>query len=169
MTTNVADFVDSLKAAVAIPGTFADEFPDTTDDDLAALLLDSFAETQLFGFFGTWTADDLGVVTPDLTRAEGALVVIYATVRMLRTELRNRKTHVRYEASGTVFEQDQGASTLVALLKTYEDEKKAITALGRTNGAATAFYMADQYISRSMAFSSNVLFLDENQHYYGWN
>lgn len=164
--TDLADAVDSLKNALAVPGTFADIFPDTTDDDLAAVLLDGFAEAQLYGFFSTYTATDEAVVTPNLTRREMSLIVLYTTVRVLRAELKNRKTHVRYEASGTVFEQDTAVGLLVALLKTYEDEKKTVTKAGVTSGAGTAFYMADQYLERQYsAFGSFVV----SEPYAGWN
>lgn len=123
--TSLADLVEPLKREVAVPGTFTTVFPATSDEDLEAALLDAFAQAQLDGFFSTSDATDSGVVTPDLSRAAAALVVVYAGVRLLTAELINRKAHTRYEASGAVFEQDFAASVLVQALKDLA-AKKAI-------------------------------------------
>lgn len=149
MATDLSDLVPALQRSVAVPGTFATIFPDSTNNDLAALLLDAFSEAQLDGFFTTYTSDDDGLVTEDMSRAEQALVVIYASVRILRNEIRNRKTHRRYEAGSTVFEEDQGASLLVEMLKDYNDQKKELRKQGRAGLAGTAFFMADAYLMRA--------------------
>lgn len=151
--SDLFDLVDPLKRAVAVPGTFAGQFADTTDDDLADTLLDAFAEAQLFGFFTTYSADDDGIVTPDLTRGQGALLVIFAMCRILSSEIRNRKTHTRYEAKGAVFENDQSATMLVQLLKDYQAQKADLLAVSRrASGAGGAFYMADQYYQRAVGY-----------------
>ena len=146
--SELSDLVEPLKRAVAVPGEFTGSFANTTDTDLAEVLLDAFAEAQLFGFFGTYASDDDGVVTPDLSRGEGALVVIFAMCRVLSAEIRNRKTHIRYEAKGAVFEQDQSATMLVQLLKDYQAQKADL--LKRASYATSAFYMADQYFLRAV-------------------
>lgn len=116
---------ESLKRAVAVPGTFATVFPDTADTDIEALLADAVAEAQLDGFLAALTLNvDDNEVDPDLTPAQGALVVIYAGYRMLTNEIRNRKSHVRYEAGPTVFEQDQEGSTLNELLRQINERKR---------------------------------------------
>ena len=148
MATDLFDLVPALQRSVAVPGTFATFFPETTDDDLAQTLLDAFAEAQLDGFFPTYTADNDGLVTETLTRAEQALIIIYASVRILQSEIRNRKTHVRYEAGPTVFEEDQGSSTLVEMLKQYRERKKELRQQGLKGDAGAAFYMADAYLMR---------------------
>jgi hypothetical protein len=147
--SELADLVDPLKRTVAVPGTFAETFPATGDDDLEATLLDAFAEAQLDGFFAEAFSDDDGLVSPDLARGEGALVVIYAAARIITAELRNRKTHVRYEASGAVFEQDTTASLLVALLKDLSARKLDLLTQARQRGHASAFLMADAYFIRA--------------------
>lgn len=149
--------VDALKRSVAVPGTFDAIFTETTDTDLEDTLLDAFAEAQLWGFFPTHDADDLGVVTPDLTRGEGALVVIFAMCRVLTAEIRNRKTHTRYEAGGAVFEQDQAGGLLIQLLKDYQLQKAELLKRGNVS-AASAFYMADQYFLRAVGGSSEYVF-----------
>jgi hypothetical protein len=150
VSTNLAADVPALQRAVAVPGTFGTLFPDTGDEDLLFTLLDGFAEAQLDGFLLTYTATDIGLVTENMTRAERALVVLYAGVRILQNEIRNRKTHTRYEASGSVFEQDQSAIMLVELLKEYQAQKVQVKAQLLRRGAAMAFSMADQYVIRAV-------------------
>lgn len=150
MATDLAELVPALKRAVAVPGTFATLFPDTIDADLEATLLDGFAEAQLDGLLSDLTADDNAVVTPALTRAQGALVVLYGSVRILLNEIRNRKTHTRYEASGSVFEQDQAATMLVQLLKDYQQQKKDVKEALRRGSVASAFSMVDAYWLRAV-------------------
>ena len=151
--SDLFDLVDPLKRAVAVPGEFTGSFANTTDTDLADVLLDAFAEAQLFGFFGAHGSDDDGIVTPDLSRGEGALVVIFAMCRVLNSEIRNRKTHVKYEAKGAIFEQDQSATMLVQLLKDYQAQKADLLKRA-TYAAGSAFYMADQYFLRAVGYGS---------------
>lgn len=129
--TDLAELVEPLKREVAVPGTFSAAFPDTTDDDLAASLLDAFAQAQLDGFLLKTDADDNGVTSPDLSRGAQGLLVLYAGIRFLTTDLLNRKSHTRYEAGGAVFEQDQGASILVEALKNLQAKKASIIALAQ--------------------------------------
>ena len=150
MSTNLALDVPALQRAVAVPGTFATLFPSTSDDDLLFTLLDGFAEAQLDGFFTGYTSSDLGLVTETMTRAERALVVLYSSVRILQNEIRNRKTHKRYEASGTVFEEDQSAQMLVQLLKDYQAQKKDVRDQLRRGTASAAFSMCDLYIAKAV-------------------
>lgn len=134
--TDLADLVEPLKREVAVPGTFAALFPDTTDDDLAAALLDAFAQAQLDGFLSNSNATDDGILSPDLSRGASALVVLYAGIRFLTVDLINRKSHIRYEASGAVFEQDSAASVLVQALKDLRAKKEAITETAKAQARA---------------------------------
>jgi hypothetical protein len=72
------DNVESLKRVVATPGTFDTLFPDTTDQDLVGTLLDGIAQAQLDGLLASYTYDDTGTVTPDLSAPQSALVILYA-------------------------------------------------------------------------------------------
>lgn len=141
--SELTELVEPLKRTVAVPGTFADVFPNTSDDDLASTLLDAFAEAQLDGFYPAVDITDDGVTTPDLTRAETALVVMYASGRILEMEILNRKSHVRYEAGPTVFEQDQGVSLLTEALKGIRDRKRDLLDQARRGLMYDGFTMAD--------------------------
>ncbi len=144
------DLIEPLKRYVAVPGTFGDVFPDTTDDDLLGSLMDGFAEAQLDGYFLTFQMDDEGETAPDIDRAQGALIALYAATRIVQTQLANLKTVTRYEARGLVYEAQQSAQVLVALLKDLQDRKKAIANRKDVYGAGAAFTMADQYAAREM-------------------
>lgn len=122
--SSLVDLIEPLKRSVAIPGGFDAAFPNTGDLDLLGTLLDAFAECQLYGMLLDYEATDEGEVTPDLPRGATAMVVIFAMCRILSTEVMNRKSHVRYEASGNVFEQDQGAATLTAALKDLQTKRQ---------------------------------------------
>ena len=147
--SDLADLVEALKRTVAVPGTFSDVFPETTDEDLVGSLLDGFAEAQLDGYF---IAPEVEVedtsTTPDLSRAEGALIVLYSAVRIVQTQLINLKTSVRYEAKGLVYEAQTSASVLVALLKDLQARKVLVADRKQVGGAGAAFTMADQYLAR---------------------
>lgn len=151
--TDLADLVEPLKREVAVPGTFRTVFPDTTDDDLAAALLDAFAQAQLDGFMVANVANDDGLVLPDLSRGAAALVVIYAGIRFLTTDLLNRKSHVRYEAGGAVFEQDTGSSILVEALKGLRAKKDAMIAAAQAGArAGIGITMVDGYVVKAVDF-----------------
>lgn len=149
--TDLSDLNDSLKRAVAAPGEFATVFGSATDDDVTGALMDGFAEAQLDGWFtpswgGLITLDvDANTVTPDITNAQGALIVIYAAYRLITARLFNLKTHVKYSASGADYETDQAASLLTTMLKQMADRKAQLYQKALYSGANAAFHMADGY------------------------
>jgi hypothetical protein len=146
VTVQLADLTDALKRALAVPGTFDTAYPNTTEADLLGSLMDGFSEAQLDRFFSGWDFDGItGVLTSTLDRAAAALVVIYASTRILQSEIRDLKSHVKYVAGAVTFEEDSPASVMVKLLQTMEDRKKELRTQSRNAGAAAAFYMADRY------------------------
>lgn len=169
--SDLSDFIENLKRAVATPGTFADVFPSTTDDDLVGSLADGMAEAQLDGFLSTFDIDLEGfTTTPDLAPPQIALVLLYASSRILTVELMNRRTHTRYEAPGVVFEEDQGSQLLSEMLKAIRDRKKQLLEDARRGNYAwnggEGFTMAD------LAFIKNVEHYGGSQYGYtdalGW-
>lgn len=150
--------VGSLKRFIAVPGGFAALFPNTTDADLGGALADGFARAQLDGFFigSSQYAHELdlntNIVTPDLTLREGALVVLYAGKRLVQAQLLNLKTVTKYEAKGLIYDVQQAASVLTALLKEYSAELDRLVLLSRQSGASSAFVMADAYFIRATGY-----------------
>lgn len=154
--SDLNDWVESLKRSVATPGEFETFFPDTTDDDLVGSLLDAFGECQLDGFFlttgpggSTYAATDAGVVTPDVTRGQVSLIIIYAACRIIQTQLLNLKNRQHYEAKGAVFETEQASNVLTAILKQFSDRKLQIISRLRIYSASAAFAMADGYLIKA--------------------
>jgi hypothetical protein len=156
--TSLTDLVDPLKRYVAVPGTFDDVFPDTTDEDLLGSLLDGFAEAQLDGFFirPEVSVTDDGDTTPDLSRGEGALIAIYASTRIVLTQLMNLRTQERYEARGLISETSRSSQVLTALLKDLTARKTALITRMQTYAGLSGdagFTMADQYFARAIGAS----------------
>ena len=148
--TELVDLVEAFKREVAVPGTFATAFPDTTDTDIEGALADAFGEAQLDGFFGTATLDlDLMAVDPDLSTAGAALIVMYAGMRLIRQQLRGLKT--RYKAGPVEVEQSAGA--LTEELKQIERRKNQLVqnAIRAGRGAGTVF-VADLYVARAASY-----------------
>lgn len=157
MTTALSTLVPALKRELAVPGTFADVFPDTGERDLRGALADGFAEAQLSGFFGDVTLTYDGVADPpdwttdpDLSLSGGALIVIITSIRFIRAQLRNLPTSQRYKAGPVEMETQKAASLLKGELD-YLTERldrliaNAQAAARSSAGLATVF---DNYIAR---------------------
>lgn len=159
MSTDLSTMVPAFKRAVAVPGTFAQQFPSTTDTELAGVLADSVAECHMDGLLSGNELDvATNVVTPALTTGQQALVLLYGWVRMLTSELLSRKTHVRYEASSAVFEEDQGVRLLTEILKEMTDRKKTVLEEAKHVGASGAFVMVDQsWVASNADYDSSMV------------
>lgn len=154
--SDLSDYTENLKRAVAVPGTFASVFPDTSDDDLTGTMTDAFAEAQLDGFFNSFSINEDGITTPDVTPAQLALVLLYASARILSNEILSRRTHRRYEAGSVVFEEDQGSQMLSEMLKAITARKRELLAQAQRgqyswNGDA-GFTMADLAFIKGVEF-----------------
>lgn len=138
--------IPALQRFVAPPGEFETLFPNAGDEDLLGSLADGFAECQLKGFFSGYDLDVVTVeVAPDVTVPQGSLIVLFAGVRILQTEIRNRKSHSKQEANGLVNEVDYSAAVLTELLKEYQAEKLELISRATKYGASDVFVMADAY------------------------
>jgi hypothetical protein len=150
--TDLATLAPALKRAIAPPGAFDSVFPAAGPDDLIGYLLDGIAEAQLDGFLlrPMVTFDQHGLVTPDLSPGEQALVLLYSGMRMLRATLLTRSAgSVRYKAGETEYETNVGVSVLVALLREAQDRRDKILARLQQLEASRSFGMADQYLLRA--------------------
>lgn len=157
--TDLSTMVEAFKRAVAVPGTFASQFPSTTDTQLVGVLADSVAECHMDGLLSDNALDvDTNTVSPALTTGQQALVLLYGWVRMLTSELLSRKTHVRYEASSAVFEEDQGVRLLTDIHKEMKDRKKQILEDAKHAGASSAFVMVDQsWVASNAGYDSSMV------------
>lgn len=125
--TALSTLIEPLKRELAVPGTFADLFPNTTDADLLGSLADAFGQSQLYGFFPENTLEyqaavdnpdptpDVAadwLVDPDLSPAGGAMVVIFASLAFIRAQLRSINQMERYKAGSVEYETSKAASVL---------------------------------------------------------
>lgn len=151
MADDLSDSLDSLRFLVARPGTFADFYPETTDDMLVRVLVDGLAEAHLEGLLLTSESDEDGILTPALGSGEIATVVLFAAIRFMRAELFNRTTSVTYKAGSADYETTQATNILRDILKSLEAQKLRVVAAAAAGGAGAAFYMADQFLTRVYA------------------
>lgn len=152
--STLADLVEAFKREVAVPGTFSQDFPSTSDEDLEEALKDAYGMARLDGFFGTTEFDvGTGTVTPDLSVAGASLIVLYAGLRMTRQQLRTLKTVQRFKAGPTEYETQQSAAALTEDLKQLERRRQELVdqavRAGRGRGAT---FVLDAYQQRASAW-----------------
>lgn len=150
--TDIADLVEPLKREVAVPGTFDTVYPNTSDVDLEGALADAFGAAQIYGFFLEQTISDLDVdpveITPDLSSAGKAVVVIFAAERILVSQIMSLKQRVLYEAGPVKYETENSASVLVEILKQMRLRRTAIMEAAAIAVRSTNFHMVDMYADR---------------------
>jgi hypothetical protein len=154
--TDLAQYTDSVRNIIARPGTFADLFPETTDDHLLAVLTDGLAECHLEGTLLDYIADADGLVRPQISSGQAALIVLYSGVRLIRAELLNRVTSAKYVAGPVSAETTYATNVLRDIMRVLEAQKTRITTdLLAGRGAGSAFLMADAYVAKSLGITPN--------------
>jgi hypothetical protein len=153
--TALSDLVPSLKREVAVPGTFSEFYPDTTDTDLVGSLMDAFAAAQLEGFFVGQALDlDTQEISPDLSPAGTAVVGIYAAERILTAQIMNMRQRTLYEAGPVKYEIENSANVLAQILKQLAERKRQMLAMALEAlrpGYGGGFAMGDLYVDRGFA------------------
>lgn len=148
--SDLSDLNDALKRAVAPLGAFATIFTAASEDDVTGSLMDGFAEAQLDGWFtpffgGQIDLDvDTGLLTPDITNAQGALIIIYAAYRLCFARLLSLQTRAKYAAKGADYETEQASNVLTTLMAQLSQRKFLLYQKALYSGANAAFHMADQ-------------------------
>lgn len=124
---NASELIDPLKRAVAPPGGYDTAFPDGDDDTLFAYVTDAFGEARLDGFFPESSVDWVsGDFDPEITQAEAALLVIYASMNILTTQIQNLGTKNRYVAGPVEYETEYSAGVLQNRLNAMTDRKNQL-------------------------------------------
>jgi hypothetical protein len=129
MAIDLADHAPSLRREVTPLGSTL--FASVTDSDLTAYLADAFWEARLDGFLTGYAADEDGVVTPtsgstDLSLAGVALVVMYAGIRVMRTQILNMNTLFRAKAGPVEFEQQNSAIMLREMVRALQERRNLL-------------------------------------------
>lgn len=147
--SDLNDLVPALKRELAGPGEFDNQFPNSDDGTLADSLMDGFAEAQLDGYFSDHVLDlDTAVVSPDLSIAGGALVVIYTGMRIIRAQLRAMNLSERYKAGSAEYEVTRSSNLLREELAYLTARKENLLSQAGA-GLDTGFF--DAYITRQLA------------------
>ena len=169
--TDLAELIGPLQREVAIPGTFGDTFPSTSDEDLVATLADGFAEAQLQGFFTDMTLEITeGVETTystdkDLSAAGGALVVLFAAQRLMRPMLTSSATGAKYKAGPVEYETSSSAMVIREVLRQFSDRISALITDGKRSGRSVS--VLDSYAQRIASGRTSVYGLG-GFHDYEW-
>lgn len=153
--TDLGLAVDSLRNVVARPGTFADLFPETTDDGLIQILTDALAEAHLYGFLTTHEADADGLIEPPLSTGQMAMVVLFAGLRLVRAELFNRVTNARYVAGPAQYEVTYATNILRDIMRALQTQKDKVLETWAQAGSASMFAMADLYYAADSGRTPN--------------
>lgn len=152
--TDLSDLVDAFKREAAVPGTFDSVFPSMSDDHIIGVLMDGFSEAQLHGFFGRMELDvDMETVTPDLSTAGAALVVMYSGIRLLRQQLLGyvATSGASYKAGPVEYQEGStSAGALTQALKDLELRRREIVA-NANRPVPTVTFVLDGYVPKGGA------------------
>jgi len=143
------DMVPMYKREVAPPGQFDATWPGVDDPMIKGYLADGFAEAQLEGFFGTVVLDlATEDFVPDLSQPGMMLVVIYAGMRTLRSQLLTANSNTRYKAGPTEYEvSGPSASVLTELIKGARARRDQLLEQARRGQGPTDYFL-DYYALR---------------------
>lgn len=131
---NIAELVEPLKREVAGPGNFETVFPNADDDIMFAYLGDAFAEAQLDGYLGSYTLDLVtGEFSEDITLGEGALITIYAAIKVMNTQILSLAAGSKYKAGPVEYETGSSASVLKTALDNLYARRERLLKQGYTN------------------------------------
>lgn len=153
--TDLGDYVDSVKAILARPGTFGDLFPETTNAGLVDLMRDGLAECNMEQLLLGYSANTNGIVRPELTPGGIAMVVLFAGARLVRSEILNRITSSKYVAGPVSAEQSYSTNILRDVAKQLEAQKITLITLYRASSAGAQFYMADSFVANLTGHTDN--------------
>lgn len=149
LPTDLSEHVEWFKREVAVPGTFGTLFPETTDDDLAAALVDGLYRAKLDGWMPTVEADaDTFETNIAITQTAVAIIVVYSAIKFVQNQITNMPTGQRYEApGGIVADTQRSAQVLTQRLKELNEERKGLLELrnGASRRPATSISMFDGY------------------------
>jgi hypothetical protein len=155
MSVDLADYIQNLKTQVNPPG--ADLFPATTNGEWVMRMENAFWGARLDGLFGAYRAQD-GVIdpidsnSPEIGRDGIQLVLLYAAMDIVVTEMRNLQSSFKAKAGPVEYEQQRSAQLLKGVLDVLNARIKAIIFLLTTYASPTISF--DAIIERTDALSA---------------
>lgn len=158
MATELSQFVGSLRREVtplggALPATI-------TDEELTAHLADAFWEARLDGFCTGYACDEHGSVDPvdrdgavdpggpQFRREQVALVIIYAGIRILRSQVLNTRSAFRAKAGPVEYEEQASSTMLTEMLKQLKATKDRLIDQADTDDDLTHVFGFDAFSTR---------------------
>lgn len=142
MSVDLNTLIPTLQREVNAPGQ--DLLEELTPAQIVGYLSDSFWEARLDGFLKSWECSPVGVVTPlepggdDLGRADQALIVIYAGVKILSRQILNTNTAYRAKAGNVEFETQSSATMLAEMLKQLQATKARLQSFAGSASAVSS-------------------------------
>lgn len=168
MPVDPGELVDPLKRNCNPPGQ--DLHPDASDDDWVGYLLDAFWVAKLNGVYPGYTVNTSELIVPisgteDMPRDLQQLIVLFASVRVLESDMRGStgQTVFRAQAGPVSFETQQSAQVLRELLTGARNELKELVNLIGTSsipGAGVSFLDTFIIHETNMAFDSEFFVRD---------
>ena len=127
--TDLSLHVDWLKREVAVPGTFSTVFPETSDDDLAAAMVDGLYRSKFDGWLPDVQAtSDIEnppfIANQALSKEAIAVIVLYAAIKFVQNQITNMVTRQTYKAPGVESTTERAPTVLAERLKELIEEKK---------------------------------------------
>lgn len=155
MSVDLSDLIPNLKVQVNPPGQ--DLFSTTTNNEWVMRMENAFWNARLDGLFGAYKAADGEVVpldpnAPDIGRDGLQLVILYAAMDIVVTEMRNLQSSFKAKAGPVEYEQQRSAVLLKGVLDTLNARIKAIIFLLTTYASPTISF--DAIIERTDALSA---------------
>lgn len=150
MAVDLLDLIPALKVAVNPPGS--DLFSTTTNEEWVLRLENAFWNARLDGLFSNYRAES-GAIEPvsgttDITRDALQLVILYAGLDVVLSELRNAQSAFKAVAGPVSYETQRSAQLLREVLMTIRARINQIIYNLSTLGVADS-YAIDAVIART--------------------
>lgn len=129
MAIDLSDYAEVLRREITPLGT--DAFRDVTEETLTLTLADGFWEAVLDNLIKGYTCDPDGIVEStsgagEFPRQLVALVVLYASVKILRNKVLNTASSFSAKAGPVEYQQQFSSQMLTEMLKQLNATKEAI-------------------------------------------
>ncbi len=146
MTLALSTLVPSLQRAMSTPGN--DFFPDALPSEWVGRLADAFMDAKVRGMFSAWglSADNTAIEPKDPAGDDPddvlqRLIVLYAALNTLITQLTNLTTLSKYQAGPALMETQRSAQVLKDVLAARRSDLAEMTDLiaSQRSGTLVAF------------------------------
>ena len=159
MAVALSTLVPAVKRATSPPG--GDVFPDAQDAEWVGRLADAFMNAKLYGLFTEYglSSDNLSIEpkgsAEDLDETMQRLVVLYAALDVVTTQITNLTTLAKYTAGPAAMETQRSAQVLQAVLQARRADLDAVKNLLATSTATAATFSAISVRDRMLYYGED--------------